>query len=119
MLPPESPLDDGRYIPLQWSLPQQSAELDTLVKHRAAEAKRRGRAAPIYIVKPDGGSQGDGISLTADPCRASWDSSKERVVQEYVADQMLLDGLKFDLRLYVLVTSVTPMSAYLYHEGIA
>jgi hypothetical protein len=120
MLPPDSPLTDGNYLPMQWALPAQAAELAAVVGKRAAEAKRKGKAAPVYIVKPDGGSMGDGITLTPDPCKHSWNASAERVCQEYIGEPLLLDGLKFDLRLYVLVTATHPTPvAYLYREGLA
>lgn len=122
MLPPGSPLLDGRYIPAQWALPLQASALSQHVKQAADAARRAGRPAPAYIVKPDGGSQGDGITIETDPCRpgASFGgASGERVVQQYVSQPLLRDGLKFDLRLYVLVTSVAPLRAFLYHEGLA
>ena len=119
IMPPGSPLNDGHYLPKQWALPQQHGILAPLVEERAAECKRKGMAAPMYIVKPDGGSMGDGIMLTPEPCKASWNSANDRVVQEYIGAPLLLDGLKFDLRLYVLVTSTNPVRGYLYHEGLA
>eukprot|EP00908_Phaeocystis_cordata_P011827 Transcript_22782.p1 GENE.Transcript_22782~~Transcript_22782.p1 ORF type:complete len:592 (-),score=193.38 Transcript_22782:52-1674(-) len=121
---PEGSLD-GRYIPRQWALPLQVAELSAHVDECAAAAKRRGRPKPVYIVKPDSGSSGDGIVLTGEPHRTTWSSSDSRVVQEYIAAPMLLEGLKFDLRLYVLLTSVGgaadggPTRAFLYREGMA
>lgn len=41
------------------------------------------------------------------------------MLQKYVLDPLLLDGYKFDMRIYVLVTSINPLEAYVYKEGFA
>jgi hypothetical protein len=38
------------------------------------------------------------------------------VAQEYV-DSYLMDGRKFDLRIYVLVGSVEPLTIYVFRDG--
>jgi len=40
------------------------------------------------------------------------------VVQEYLRDPYLIDGLKFDIRLYVLILGADPMRVYLFQEGL-
>lgn len=62
-------------------------------------------------------SQGKGIFLTK---RLEDISPQQRcVIQRYLSKPYLIDGLKFDLRLYVLVAGVDPLRVYLYHEGLA
>jgi tubulin polyglutamylase TTLL6/13 len=70
-----------------------------------------------YIVKPDRGSQGRGITIIQDPTAVDLlpDSS---VAQEYVTP-CLIGGLKFDLRIYILVSSIDTLRLYLHTEGMA
>ena len=40
------------------------------------------------------------------------------IVSEYIDNPLLLDGYKFDLRIYVALTSVNPLRIYIYEEGL-
>ncbi|KAF6128019.1 tubulin tyrosine ligase like 11 [Phyllostomus discolor] len=77
---------------------------------------------PTFIVKPDGGCQGDGIYLIKDPSDIRLAGTLQRrpaVVQEYICKPLLIDKLKFDIRLYVLLKSLDPLEIYIAKDGLS
>lgn len=41
------------------------------------------------------------------------------IVQRYITNPLLIDGLKFDLRVYVLITCVQPLRIFMFKDGLA
>jgi hypothetical protein len=71
----------------------------------------------IWIRKPKRMMGGIGISLFVDPDVVEPDDGI--IIQQYVADPLLLPGprYKHSLRIYVLVTSLDPLAAFIYPNG--
>jgi len=68
-----------------------------------------------FILKPEAACQGRGIQLIRRPCDVP--VNEPLVAQRYIAKPFLIDGLKFDLRIYVLIAGVDPLRIYMYNEG--
>jgi hypothetical protein len=113
-------LDECSYFPRTWLLPDQKTELEAHIQKQRLAAIARGSPIPTYIVKPSGGSEGIGIFLLQHErlIPRYKVATIPLVVQDYIAP-MLLDGKKFDFRLYVLIRSVDPLEVYLHCEGLA
>ncbi|XP_076807145.1 uncharacterized protein LOC143450469 isoform X1 [Clavelina lepadiformis] len=87
---------------------------------REFSEKATGKKPSTYIVKPDNGSQGEGIFLVNDLRDVqSTIGSRPAVVQRYIENPLLIDKFKFDLRLYVLVARLHPVEIYLCKDGLA
>ena len=75
-----------------------------------------------WIVKPAGSSQGRGIYITSNPLELpdTYHTSNDDnwIVGRYIDNPLLIDSRKFDLRLYVAVTSFNPLKIYLHEEGL-
>ncbi|XP_037872971.1 polyglutamylase complex subunit TTLL1 [Bombyx mori] len=83
-----------------------------------------------WIMKPCGKSQGAGIFLinklsklkkwsreAKTPFHPQLSNKESYVISRYIDNPLLIGGKKFDLRLYVLVTSFRPLKAYLFRHG--
>lgn len=100
-------------IPLTFLLPNEYLELvDTFNKAEAA-----GEKFNYWIMKPCAKSRGRGISLFNSISSVAY--GEPMIVQEYLKNPLLLGGYKFDMRIYVLVTSFNPLEAFIYKEGFA
>lgn len=95
---------DYSFYPRTWALPSDYVDFK-LASHS------------VLIAKPEAGCQGKGIFLTQNP--DDFQSTDRIVVQEYIENPLLINGLKFDLRLYVLITDCNPMRAYIHKQGLA
>jgi tubulin polyglutamylase TTLL6/13 len=101
---------DYRFFPRTWLLPYEMVDFKN-------NFNRRGKSHKAFIVKPEASSQGEGIFLTK--TLKQIDPDDHCVAQEYIHKPYLIDELKFDLRIYVMVYGVDPLRIYLYKEGIA
>ncbi|KAM6202402.1 LOW QUALITY PROTEIN: tubulin polyglutamylase TTLL13 [Rhynchocyon petersi] len=70
-----------------------------------------------YICKPDSGCQGRGIFITRNPQEIK--PGEHMICQQYISKPFLIDGFKFDMRIYVLITSCDPLRIFMYEEGLA
>lgn len=103
-------------MPVTFLLP---ADYNAFVKtfHEIESSRAETGCHNTWILKPIGLSRGRGISMVTDANSLTY--SQASVLQRYVDRPMCLEGYKFDLRLYVLVTSFSPLEAFIYKEGFA
>ncbi|OCT89704.1 tubulin polyglutamylase TTLL13 [Xenopus laevis] len=95
-------------FPRTWCLPADYGDL---------QAHCRTKKNSTYICKPDSGCQGRGIFLSKN--LKDINHSDNMICQQYIPKPFLIDGFKFDLRIYVLVTSCEPLRIFVYKEGLA
>lgn len=104
--------EEYAFYPRTWTLPNEYPELISYVSQNSNG---------VYIIKPDLGSQGDGIFLMTNPYDVHFSPllAKPCIVQKYIQNPLLLEKLKFDLRIYVILKSVDPLEIYICREGMA
>lgn len=100
--------DEFSFLPRTFCLPSDTKLLKKVWEKRGCKAK--------WIVKPPALARGTGISVVN-----KWSQipkTRPLIVQKYVAKPHLINDTKYDLRIYVLLTSLNPLRIYLYDEGL-
>ncbi|XP_013367928.1 PREDICTED: tubulin polyglutamylase TTLL13 isoform X2 [Chinchilla lanigera] len=95
-------------FPRTWCLPADYGDF---------QAYGRQRKTRTYICKPDSGCQGRGIFITRNPKEIK--PGEHMICQQYISKPFLIDGFKFDMRIYVLITSCDPLRIFMYEDGLA
>ena len=95
------------FYPRTFAMPQDYEQLQAL---KVAEPDT------LWMAKPSGSKNGLGIKVLTDPTEAP--QMKGILVQQYVYPPFLVSGLKFNFRLYVIVTDVEPLRLYVYDEAM-
>ena len=104
------------YAPLTFILPTDGPDFEN-------EYKKNKKA--LWIVKPVNLSRGRGIHLLKGESefknlykRSTQLNTPQYLISKYIDKPHLLNNKKYDLRIYVLVASFTPLRIYLYNNGL-
>ncbi|DBA76353.1 TPA: hypothetical protein ACH3X1_010064 [Trebouxia sp. C0004] len=105
-----------QFCPKTYVLPE---DLQTLWKD--FKSSKKGKPKTL-ILKPDSGSQGRGIKLVQSVSglqQALKDlEGVDIIASKYLHKPLLMNGFKFDLRVYVLVLACDPLRVFIYKEGL-
>ncbi|XP_041980586.1 tubulin polyglutamylase ttll6-like [Aricia agestis] len=98
---------DYNFFPKTWCLPADFSEVINYSKSRKNKT---------FIIKPECGSQGRGIYLTKS--LKDIKPTDKLICQVYLSKPYVVDGYKFDMRVYTLITSCDPLRIFVYNEGL-
>ena len=114
--------NDFNYVPETFVLPEDAD--DFLEKYKNI-ISNLSNSKIKFIVKPVGSSRGRGIRILSDKaefkhlCKASQiRHGKNYLISKYISKPHLINNKKYDLRIYVLVSSLYPLKIYMYKEGL-
>jgi hypothetical protein len=98
-----------------WILPHQFNDMIAEVKEKFTQSR--------FILKPTDRGEGNGIIVMDNyrklaEWKAEFPDNEEVVVQTYLNNPMLIKDRKWDMRTYILITSIHPLRLYMYRDGL-
>jgi len=100
--------EEFSFLPRTFLLPAETKLLKRVWEKKGPRAK--------WIVKPPALARGNGIKVVN-----KWSQipkCRPLIVQKYVSKPHLINSTKYDLRIYVLLTSLSPLRIFLYDDGL-
>lgn len=85
---------------------------DALLKRQSSVEE-----APMWVLKDPAGDRGEGVKVIAGPEDLKKDHHHGLIVQQYIGNPYLLNGYKFTVRAYGLITSFDPLRVYVFRNG--
>ncbi|XP_043930726.1 probable tubulin polyglutamylase TTLL2 [Protopterus annectens] len=101
------------FSPVTFILPN---DYTKFVAYYTKQRQSKEEKSDYFICKPVDLSRGRGIFIFQDIEHLVYDCPA--IVQRYITNPLLISGYKFDLRLYVCVTSFSPLKVYMYEDGL-
>jgi hypothetical protein len=101
------------FVPTTFVLPAQRKALLATHETLLASSSKTGTLPPLWVGKPEWSYAGRGIVVSADVKELA---DGEGVVQRYIDRPLLIGGYKFHMRVYLLVTSLAPLRAYVHND---
>ncbi|GAB1610527.1 tubulin polyglutamylase ttll6-like [Argonauta hians] len=98
---------DYDIFPKTWCLPADYGDFQAFVRQKKNKT---------YILKPESGCQGKGIWVTKS--LKDIKANEHMICQQYISRPFLIDGFKFDFRIYVLLTSCDPLRIFVFKDGL-
>ena len=100
--------EDFDYMPETFAYPEEKHIIENTFTNYTLDEN------DLWLIKPKTGSLGEGIyifqNLTSTP--------DVYLLSKYISNPHLIHNLKYDFRIYVLITGLAPLKLYLYREGM-
>ena len=100
--------NDYNYMPETFAYPEDKKEIEKRFSNYKLDIN------DLWLIKPKTGSLGEGIYI--------FESFKKvpdvYLISKYISNPHLINKLKYDFRIYVLITGLSPLKIYLYKEGM-
>ena len=99
---------DFDYMPETFGYPEDKKIIEKRFKNYKIDEN------DLWLIKPKTGSLGDGIYMFENLEK----TPDVYLISKYISNPHLIHKLKYDFRIYVLVTGLSPLKLYLYREGM-